>query len=637
MKSRATNVWSCADEGDAVGVQKALRLVPHAVNILGWSYFTGKKRGVRFSVERNCFELSDARDCSPATILHIACVKGDADTAVAALSHGASVQVALCDCSPPPSLMHRVCDALHIARTNVAAGVVSEDFVKIIEAAAGAPSTDKAATLMQEETFRRSLLQLKCDKRYELLHSAWKEGVVEVVVEVRGLATIATGNSATRSRSSDPGQCDEAPDNVDETAPKPLQPDEHVPLTHRQEKTIVVRRCVGKAEFLQRIRELVGQAATVSFVVPTEECSLFDEHDGVASVSAQPLNATMGTSGGERTPPRRRRENNATRMVEVNSRNLQLLLCRGPQVRCVARPLLRLLPDPIPEQPKNVKQKNRTEVSLDDVRQVLGAYKDYAHLRASSPNGDASVNETAAASDVSAASTTGKRKKAPPTPVDELRYIVAKHEASVALNSLKQAGSTIIGGQRVDAETVDAMVSRLYDHDVSGLKKLVSERQQYIAEGAARLTSKPKRSALTPELEESVSRLCYEGVAKKKEKLEELEAALLATVPRAKECALPPDEVEAARERLTTATKRDEELQSLCEKYHGDVKSVKKLSKSRLEANVASVYTKAMETKTLAMMKAEQEYGDFRSRKAPSKKITRDEEKAIGDRLSKKQ
>lgn len=617
IKSK-TNVWNFADEDDADGLRKAMRLVPSSANILGWSYLGGRRRGVRWNEVSHAYEISSAPDARPATILHIACVNGSIKVATMALSHGALVSTILG--TPGDQVQIAVgdsarIDALTIASANHDAGLNSDEFLELIELAVHR-TTDGCGRLIEEEALIRRTIETMQQSQFERLTQHAKDGVIELQVETRGL-------------NFDPEDVKKAPTSSDipetpNTGSQPSDADPKLNANGNMSFVVMVPRCSTKKQLQAIVDRLVGQSTSICFTVSER---VLKEEELSTSIHNDDEDVSSSNNNNKSNK----------RVVELSSRNIHLLLCRSSKARCIARPLL--LPvkptdDPsqfLPKKAKKAAAEDEQEEGADDSAMLNSTYnaadvsKLLGELRASrSRNGSPAPRSNSAMGG--------------PVPggyVDQLKDMVSQYELST-LNSTSMLSTKLLR-KVISQESEEAVIGRLYGRVVTPLLQATKDREAYIVEGASRLVRLGKKG-LTPELEESVQRLCYEGMAKKAAKVADLEQALMATVPKAKESTLSPEDVDAARERLiNTASRKEEVIEKLKEKYLGEGKSKsKKLSKDRVAECVEQVYHKAVEKRLASMAKLEAEYGDFQGRKAPSRKITKEEAKAIGDRLSKK-
>ena len=69
------NVWSLSDAGDEVALSRAIEKVPSCVNVAGWSYAGGRRRGISRSPggpDGPAWAVTSLSDGHPGTILHFA-------------------------------------------------------------------------------------------------------------------------------------------------------------------------------------------------------------------------------------------------------------------------------------------------------------------------------------------------------------------------------------------------------------------------------------------------------------------------------------------------------------------------------------------------------------------------------------
>jgi hypothetical protein len=635
-KPRTTNVWSCADENDAPALRRAMRLVPSAATLAAWSYSGGRRRGVCYDADRECFIMSDDARARPATILHIAAVRGSIEIAMVALSSGAGVDQHLgCDLSPSSQPrrsgdaagalskedgMLNVATPLYIAQVNQKAGLVSNEFLNLMEMAA-LRTHDDIQKLVDDETLQRRLIETRHERRVKLFEEFVQQGVAELTVEIRGLLTrLPPPHTATTAAVVDGDDSPRAlkTSSADDRETKAAPPTDTTIVSSKHVHKIFVRRCASKSELQAAVDALAGQSTSISFLVSKGDG---DVASRPASRAASPLV--------EDSPVRQSRES----YVELSSKNITFLLCK-PYASCIARPLLRV----VAEQPEvyDANQSNSSKFS-----------------RSVTPASNSSVNVSRILdelrhrnrADNSPHRNRGAAAARAATPIDELRKAVEEYEASrsssPAVNGSRFHKSLSVSAMNsskktISSEDADAMIDRLYGRDVKTLSEKRIELSSYIEEGALRLTRRPKMGELSSELEESVARLCYEAIQKKADKVAEIEARVMEMVPRAKESTLSPEDADVARERLTNVEHKKEVLEELKEKYHNDLKKYKKLSKDKFDASVRSTFTEAMEKRAAKLAKLESEYGDFRLKKRPALKISREQEKEIGDRLCKK-
>ncbi|CUG91910.1 Hypothetical protein, putative [Bodo saltans] len=637
-KSHTTNVWSCADEGDSSALKRAMRLVPSAATLAAWSYSGGRRRGVFYDAARDCFVVSDDTRARPATILHIAAVRGSIEIGVVALSSGASVDQPLGSDSGSSFQPRRQTDVsashskedenmnlatpLYIAQVNYKAGLISNEFLNLMEMAAHRTSNG-LQKLIDEETLQRTLIETRHERRVRLFEEFVQQGVAELTVEIRGLLT----------RLPLPPSVGEGADNVEDSQSKkdvrPASTDggdaKPTVVSSKQVHKIFVRRCASKSELQAAVDALAGQSTSISFLVK--------------KVDAEPLShpASRATSPSvEDSPQRHRRQNEA--YVELSSKNIPFLLCK-PYATCVARPLLRV----VAEQPE-LYEPNQSMNTTKQIRSATPA----SNTSSVNISGILDVLRQQQRADNSPhRNRNGAMAQRAATPIDELRKAVEEYDASRASSPAVMNGSRLhksasvsavmnLSKKTISSEDADAMIDRLYGRDVKTLSQKRVDQSAYIDEGASLLMRRPKMGGLSSELEESVARLCYEAVQRKADKVAEIEARVMEMVPRAKESTLSSEDADVARERLTNVDHKKEVLDELREKYHNDLKKYKKLSKEKFDASVRSTFTEAMEKRAAKLAKLETEYGDFRQKKRPALKISREQEKEIGDRLCKK-
>ena len=82
------NVWSLADVGNCEELREVIQRTPSCVNVCGWSYAAGKRRGVL--CWGGVWTIDAANHAVPAPILHYATVRGSLECVVVCLEAGAS-------------------------------------------------------------------------------------------------------------------------------------------------------------------------------------------------------------------------------------------------------------------------------------------------------------------------------------------------------------------------------------------------------------------------------------------------------------------------------------------------------------------------------------------------------------------
>ena len=162
------NVWSLADLGDDRQLAVAIKKVPSCVNVSGWSYAGGRRRGVLHTADGNW--IISEQNGLPAPILHYAVVQGSLACVLVALEHGASADT--------------VVDGVTADSIADVLGSGWEDIADIIRTARRRQH-DALGVLEEDETKGRKVIELRANESLKRLHESFSDGVVDVEVSIR--------------------------------------------------------------------------------------------------------------------------------------------------------------------------------------------------------------------------------------------------------------------------------------------------------------------------------------------------------------------------------------------------------------------------------------------------------------------
>jgi hypothetical protein len=182
-------------------------------------------------------------------------------------------------------------------------------------------------------------------------------------------------------------------------------------------------------------------------------------------------------------------------------------------------------------------------------------------------------------------------------------------------------------------EELEKTAERLYGHSV---KKIQEQRKKFDEavefQASHNGTVKVRKSEPTDAEAKALERLYSQPIEKKKRNLEAAEKKQSALAPPTKKVL--PEEVDQITDRLfAQAMKRKQtNLEASTKKLYGADADAKKLDADQLKARVDSLFTQAVEKKKAAVTKLTDQY----QWKVESKKISKEEASALGERLAKK-
>lgn len=611
LKKSSNNVWFLAETGDKDGLVQAMKSLPSAASICGWSLSGSARRGLRFNPETSKWEVTSHPAARPGTLLHYAAVTGSIPIALVAFRFEADPTVSLGPPDPTASSSSAAAapPPIVLARDIAKANGCDEEFLNLVELGMARQGNGQALQqhTEEEESFERSQLSANAEQAMARLLEGAKAGVVSLRVEPRGMFE---ANERTEANTA---------------------------FSERPHLMVAVPRLSTRRDIERYILKAFG--------------------------SLPPFAMSFVAAGSGNLP---------AAAVELHSRNVaELLAQRNPAL--VLRPLLdSTFPCFLPNSNTSTNTGEGNSKLSNDLSALPDESGDAVDEHQRSPNrthnstmndtGDVSLilrefrqlqsrQSSSRAGSPSSTSHNQSTQNRSSSEMDQRRGIVARMREAVEQfqrttqspvrsqknqSVLNASVASLSSPKKLDAEAADAMISRLYNNAMDQVTTRRKEHSDYVAEGAARLLRRTAPKVLSPEQEEAVNRLSSDEIGRRAEKLAALEETLLSTMEKPRESTLSPEDAEAARERLVQSTHSEETTEALRLKVYGPPKAVKKLSKAGWERCVASVYTQAMQKKIDAVAKSEVAYGDFRSRKAASKKLSKDEEKAVADRLSKK-
>lgn len=598
------NVWTLCDLGDAASLKKAIRNVPSCVNVSGWSYAGGKRRGVGHNPANGgkWDILPGAGEAAP--LLHYAVVRGSAACVLIALESGAGADTTLGDGTTADA----IAEALGYA-----------DIVDVIRLARHRQG-DLAGVLQEDEEKERRMVAMQEEQERGRRAAALADGLVDVLVTFR-----------------------------DGAAP---------PVFHQ----LRLPRYISYATVLRKVEAAVGQRVLLSFVVADQHGHDDVEvvHPGGGGEASPPIpsptlyrspSATtqqqapagepslllvggvspIGAMGSPSLAHRQKKRGLAVReekMCELNPRTTKsFLLQQAP--RCIARPLaFAYVPNP-----------TRSATTLPPIAKLRADGGEAAIANTAAPSSGAknrSLSATPPPPLSPSPAPTSKTAMSPTqtqTPggvglIERLRAIEAKEsdpqkrlEAMHRLVNEDEAPDVF--GKRIHSEELDKCLQRLYYRAVEQIR---TRRQEFETAVAEAMTVKVGTGT-----SEAAERM-YGAVQQREEAVKKIAEQVMAVAAKPTAVTLPHEEVQAAAERLWkgSSEKMAQSRRELEKRIYGD----EEIKRCDLASLVDSVYTKAVQRKKDAIAKMEERYGDFRRRKKSEKHLTEGEVKAMGDRLS---
>ena len=604
--SAKPNLWALVDGGSDIGaIRNAINAMPSCLNVCGWSYVKGKRRGIVLSPE-GMWSVSDNSSSRPGTVLHYAVATGCVATTALVVQMGAHVTARLGDdAADGPT-------AASMARANAAAwrsrgdGSTSDqreaaDAIESLLETAERRQSDVLGGLEDDERIERKILELHESSAMSNFIRSLEDGVALLTIVLKD----GSGSSTTTSLS--------------------------------------VPRYVSYKTLCSLIEQAAGQRVLISFLVEVDEA---------VNDLTLTMNSTMTGTIGRRSmlssvsaSRRAARSKPQTKTVELRPSTVATLL-HLDRPCCIVRPLVTglVLPPRRSESPSALPADSSTggEVALE-------GSGDHHHR---------SDELTSLMRELKAITTSSGRSHSPSLVTAEprsevsgqhaaelivrIKQLLEQESASQALKEMETTSSTFGTGRSpsrrrqaptpklLSQEEIDGAVRRLYDQELPKVMQKRTELSDFIGEGAKRLENRPKvvGGQLTPEMEESVDRLCNQAVAHRAEKVAQLAEAVWAAVPKPQPAELTSEDVELARQRLTNSEHRKEVLDEARQKYYGPEDEQKrhktKLDREAVQAHLESVYSGAIAKRLTKLEALQAQYGDFQLRKRPCKKLSLD-------------
>jgi hypothetical protein len=146
------NVWSLADAADEAALRRAIVHVPASINVSGWSYVGGRRRGIARGIDEP-WEITDMEG-SPAPLLFFATIRQSLPCVILALEHGANVDLCVEGATAD------------MVATEMGPGW--ETIAEVIQSARKRQH-DPVGTLEEEEHKERTLLEAKAGDAFQRL------------------------------------------------------------------------------------------------------------------------------------------------------------------------------------------------------------------------------------------------------------------------------------------------------------------------------------------------------------------------------------------------------------------------------------------------------------------------------------
>lgn len=574
-----SNVWSLADVGDAAGLERAIQHAPSCINVAGWSYAGGRRRGIA-RVESDGKWTTATVDAHPATVLHFAAVRGDVASTLVALRAGASVHV-LFRCSSD-----RAVTAEQLATDNGHAEVAE------LIRSEGHRQDDVFGTLLDNEEAARRLIAAEEAVQCAAISGPFADGVVEVELVLRDASTTIR-------------------------------------------KSMSVPRYVSFRTFRAKVEEVFGQRVLLSFKT---------RHSDGEDLSRD--TSTLTAASAHSAPA-----SQTSKLTELHAKTIGAFLQRRQPV-CIARPLIPcatplhlieeatlalfppltppIKPQQEPSHQRDTDGKPSKSASPEVSPQRTGVKASSTSVTDLHNSVSAKQRELTALVDQLAAVERG------PTRLATMKRILddADRPSQPVFAALHTSQPR---SRALTPEALDATLTRLYQRPLAKIREDHAAFDAACREGQERLfhnSHRPPR-ALSPHQEEAVEKLYRQDLERQRAALARAEESVMERVPRAKSSTLDQDEAEAARRRLfANAALKQESIKKLDAQVYGKYEERKTVRD--LAAHLNSVYTTAVQKKLDARERIEAAAGDFRRRKPPGKKLTKQQIEEMGKRLASK-